>query len=65
MLKYMPYYSQKLPFANSLSASKIPCLPICSFTFNTLNRIDRRRSVRAITPIYHNFSIHLSFMPCN
>ena len=21
--------------------------------------------VRAITPIYHNFSIHLSFMPCN
>ncbi len=24
MLKYMHYYSQKLPFANSLSASKIP-----------------------------------------
>ena len=44
MLKYMRYYSQKLPFANSLSASKIPWLPICSFTFNTLNRIDRRRS---------------------
>lgn len=24
ILKYMRYYSQKLPFANSLSASKIP-----------------------------------------
>ena len=24
MLEYTPYYSQKLPFANSLNASKIP-----------------------------------------